>query len=187
MSSDVYLNRMKELDKNQEVKVMRQYPDLYRPSPLKKGDIIDINGNIAPEKPEQIEADMSSGFGTSFDVYSQKDNRFGQMMDDYKNLVGVLRQKVERGFMPPQIAEMQMKRFLQDGRKYFSQNQPGPLNNPELRGALEGMLSGAMAGDQAAQSVAPGPTGETAPMPPQGQPPMPNQAPQGAPMPQGGM
>ena len=181
MPADIYMQRMSELDNRQAEKVKQQFPDLSRPAPIKMGQP-DLNGNIAPEKPEQVEAEMDSGFGISMDAYSKKDSRFGQMMEDYKQLASVLKQKVDRGFMPPQIAEAQMKRFLTDGRGYFAKNQAKPLDNPELRGTLEGIMEQAY-NQQGGQGMAPQ---EGAPMPPQGQPPMP--APEGAQMPQqGGM
>ncbi|MGL5566481.1 MAG: hypothetical protein ACRDC4_12235 [Plesiomonas sp.] len=185
MPADVYLSRMGELDSKNEQKVIQMFPDLSKPSPLKPGEIKDLNANLAPPKPEDVQAEMDSGFGISFNEYSNRDVRFGQMMEDYKQLAGVLKQKVDRGFMPPQIAEMQLKRFLNDGRGYFAKNKAGPMDNPELRGALEGALAQAYEGGQQGPQGAP----QQAPMPGQVQPmPAPQQAPEGAPMPpQGGM
>lgn len=174
MSSDVYSKRMKELDAVKADDVQRKFPNLSRPTPIRSGNVEDLAGNLAPAKEEPIEADMDSAFGRSFGEYSGKDVRFDQMMKDYKDLTGVLRQKVERGFMPQVIAERQLKQFLQDGRGYFANNKAKPMDNPQLRNAIEGALSGAMGGGQPQEGQ----------MPQQGGQPMP----QGQPMPpQGGM
>lgn len=170
MSDSVYAQRMESLDTRKAEKVQQMFPNLSRPSPIRRGNINDLNGNLAPETPEEEQADMDSAFGTSFNKYVGEDSRFQQMMEDYKQLAGVLRQKVQKGFMPEVIAQDQLKRFLTDGRGHFSQNKAQPQDNPQLMGALQGAMGELAAENQPQPIQEEGQAPQGQPMPPQGQP-----------------
>lgn len=172
MPADVYTQRMQELDGAKAEKVQQMFPDLSRPSPLKTGRVEDLQGNLQPPKEQAPEMDMQSMFGRSFEQYKSQDSRFDQMSNDFTSLVAGLKQQVDAGMMPEIIAKQKMEQFVNESRGYFAKHKAKPMDNPENRAMVEGMLEGAMEMQQGG-----------AQMPPQGAP-----AQQGGVlMPQGGM
>ncbi|MGL5013547.1 MAG: hypothetical protein ACRC6V_04545 [Bacteroidales bacterium] len=179
MNTSAYDKRMSQLDARKMESARQQFPDLNKPSPYRKGGMEGLNANLAPKQETPAEADMESPFGMAFNHYSGQDSRFSQMMTDFGGLVSNLREQVKNGYMPEALAKDRITQFVQDGNQYFMNNKASPMDNPQVAGAIEGMLAQKMQGQQPQMEPSGLPNQEA----PQGAP-VPPQAQQ---MPQGGM
>lgn len=169
MAVSAYLERLTQLREN---KMQDQAKNLGLPldKPLSQ-NAGGMAGSPMPNEPQQPGADMSSMFGRTIQDLQGSDRRFDKMFKDLNQLASGLREEVKAGFMPEVIAQQKVQQYVQDSQKWFSQNEPGMMDNPQMYNAIEGVLAQKMGGQP--QGAAPQ---QGAPAP---------QAPQGAP--QGGM
>ncbi|MGL5582272.1 MAG: hypothetical protein ACRDCE_15110 [Cetobacterium sp.] len=164
-----YLERLEQLREN---KIQEQAESFGLPlnKPLSQvpGGMA---GNPMPQRPEEPAPDMSSMFGRTVQSLQETDRRSTKMFEDLQKLATGLRQEVEAGFMPEVIAKQKIEQYVKDSQQWFSKNEPGLMDNPQMYNAIEGILAQKMGGGQGA------PQGGQAPMPPQGgeQAPMPQQ------------
>lgn len=173
MSESIYLQRMQELRRSKADVISKQTG-----LPLQKPMNGKPTGLAASPMSQQEEAqkempNMDSFFGRTFQQMEGEDKRFGTMFEDLHKLANGLRAEVAQGFMPEPIARKKLEQYVQDSSKWFSQNQPGLMDNPQMSQAIEGVLKNAYEKSQ----------NNLEPVAPQGQ-----QMPQEQPMPpQGGM
>lgn len=156
MAANAYLDRLSQLEGQKAEKLSRGLP-LNRPmteQPM-NAQPAGMAGNPKPKQHDETAGfDMDSMFGRSLESYKGQDKRFGQMTEDYTQLVSGLKQQVDAGMMPEVIAKQKMQQFLSDGRKHFSTNKASPMDNPQVEAALDAMFGGAQAGEQAAMAEA---------------------------------
>ncbi|MGL5015524.1 MAG: hypothetical protein ACRC6V_14750, partial [Bacteroidales bacterium] len=142
-----YLERLEQL---RETKMQTQSDALGLPL-NKPGAPVEGNGlagNPMPEKPEQPGPDMTTMFGKTIQDLEGTDRRFGKMFQDLNKLASGLRQEVEAGFMPEVLAKQKIEQYVKDSQQWFSKNDPKMMDNPQMYGAIEGILANKMGGGQ---------------------------------------
>lgn len=164
-----YLERLEQLREN---KIQTQADSLGLPlnKPLSQ-NASGMAGNPMPQEPDVPAPDMTSMFGRTVQSLKETDRRSEKMFNDLEKLATGLREEVKAGFMPEVIAKQKIEQYIKDSQQWFSKNQPGMMDNPQMYNAIEGILANKMDGGQGQAPQ------QGAPMPEQGQ----------APMPQGGM
>ena len=145
MSTMPYLQRLEQL-KSEEAAAQSAASGLplQRPqAPVQEKEMLGI-----PQEPEAdpMEQAMSSQFGKNLEGFSSQDSRFQEMMQEYIKLANGLREQVSSGYMPQPVAEQKLKDFIADSGKHFKANAAGPMDNPQIKGAIEGIMSQAMQG-----------------------------------------
>lgn len=147
MSENAYLSRLKQLsDKKVEDNTRRVQPMISRPLSRQAPGPAMGPGPAQPQEQQEQGPDMESMFGKNLQSFQGEDARFGEFMQEYSNLAEGLRQEVEQGWMPRPIAEQRLKSYLQDSAGFFQRNAPGPMDNPQVKEKVEGLLSQAMQG-----------------------------------------
>lgn len=171
MATSAYLERMTQLTQNKMDSAAKQF-GLPLNRPMNKTPAGMAGQPMPEEQPEEEGPDMNSFFGKTFQDMEGSDKRFGQMFQDLGKLASGLRQEVDAGFMPESIAKQRLQQYVADSQKWFSQNQPTLMDNPQFDSAINGLLQKAheeSAGGGDGQMV-PLDQEQQAPMPPQGGP-----------------
>lgn len=153
MATSAYLERMTQLTQNKMDSAAKQF-GLPLNRPMNKTPA-GMAGQPMPKQEEEQGPNMDNMFGKTFQQMQGEDKRFGQMVQDLGKLASGLRQEVEAGFIPEPIAKQRLEQYVQDSQKWFSQNQPGLMDNPQFDAAVEGLLQKAHEGSQAEPMVQP--------------------------------
>lgn len=109
--------------------------------------------NPNPPRPEEAQPDMTSMFGRNVEMFTGEDKRFGNFMQQYTEMANGLREQVKEGFMPEPIAKQRLEQYLGDSMKYFQDHKAGVMDNPQVAGAIEGLLAQSMEGQLPEQQV----------------------------------
>lgn len=158
MAASAYLERVQQLQ-TQKQDSAAQAMGLPLNRPMNKTPA-GMAGQPMPQQEEPQGPNMDTFFGKTFQQMEGEDKRFGQMFKDLSQLANGLRQEVDAGFMPESIAKQRIEQYVADSQKWFSQNQPGLMDNPQFSDAIESYLAQA-ASQQGAEPV-------EAPMPQEG-------------------
>ncbi|MGC5648105.1 UNVERIFIED_CONTAM: hypothetical protein RF648_19295 [Kocuria sp. CPCC 205274] len=67
-----------------------------------------------PQQPQEDESYKQTTFYSNFDHHRQNDPHFDSLTGEMTKLATGLRKQVEAGYMPPQIAQDNLKQFIQD-------------------------------------------------------------------------
>lgn len=138
MATSAYLERMTQLTQNKMDSAAKQF-GLPLNRPMNKTPA-GMAGQPMPQQEEEQGPDMNSFFGKTFQQLEGEDKRFGTMFQDLGKLASGLRQEVEAGFMPEPIAKQRLQQYVADSQKWFSQNQPTLMDNPQFDSAINGLL-----------------------------------------------
>ncbi|MCS5736756.1 hypothetical protein, partial [Herbiconiux daphne] len=77
-----------------------------------------------PQQPQEDESYKNTTFYNNFDHHRQNDPHFDSLAGEMTKLATGLRQQVEAGYMPPQIAQDNLKQFIQDSFHRRGQADP---------------------------------------------------------------
>lgn len=146
MASIPYLDRLNQLEEQSVISRNGGLP-LNRPQSEEQKDMLGIPQEPEPQE-DPMEKAMQTQFGMNLQNFSKQDARFQDMMGEYQKLAMGLKQQVDSGYMPLPIAQQKLKEFLSDSGHYFNTHEAGPMDNPENKAMLEGILSQAMGGGQ---------------------------------------
>lgn len=146
MATSAYLERMTQLTQNKMDSTAKQF-GLPLNRPMNKTPA-GMAGQPMPQEEEEQGPDLNTFFGKTFQQMEGEDTRFGQMFQDLGKLANGLRQEIDAGFMPEAIAKQRLQQYVSDSKNWFSQNQPGLMDNPQFASAIEGMLQKAHAEKQ---------------------------------------
>lgn len=195
MATNAYLERMNQL---QQERVRDNFQSFERSTglPIQRPQAPQQSPSGVPTgetpKPQEDEAYKDSQFYMNFQNFQQNDPRFGGVFDELTKLATGLRQQVQEGYMPPQIAQQRLRQFVADTSAHYQRNakkfekEDAEAEKQKQMMALMGAL-GQTAGQgqqQEEQEVPPEGMSEQQAMQ-QAQPQQPSQSP--VPNPQGGM
>lgn len=155
MATNAYLERLNQLDVKKAATVKEQADKILPMNrPLNK-NVPEIGSGIPTklEKPKEQTPNFDNMFGYNFNQFQEQDSRFGDFMKEYTKLAEGLQQEVKNGFMPAPIAEQRLRTYLEDSRQYFNSNEAKPMDNPKVRGTIEGLLATAMGNQQSTEEI----------------------------------
>ena len=137
MAANAYLDRLNQLQQKKEQALEDRGLPIQRPTNRQP---VSIASNPKPEEPAQEQPDMSTMFGKNLDYHTGQDSRFGDMIKEYTQLANSLGYAVRNGQMPEPIAKQRLQEYLDHSRSYFQQNQPTPMDNPQISGVINQFL-----------------------------------------------
>ena len=203
-----YTERLQQLDGKRVQSNVRLISDmvglpLHRPgsdASLASPSGVPVGRAPLPQDPQEDESYKNSAFYANFDHHRQNDPHFDSLTGEMTKLATGLRQQVEAGYMPPQIAQDNLKQFIQDSfyrrgmadphikRQAAQQQQQAELMDQSgalLNVIAQQAVANPAKGSPMAQTDAPAAVENISDQSPAPQP----QGPQGAPQaqPQGGM
>ena len=117
-----YTERLQQLDGKRVQSNVRLISDmvglpLHRPgsdASLASPSGVPVGRAPLPQDPQEDESYKNSAFYANFDHQRQNDPHFDSLTGEMTKLATGLRQQVEAGYMPPQIAQDNLKQFIQD-------------------------------------------------------------------------
>lgn len=128
MATNPYLERMSQLQNDRmssnkrEVENMSGVP-IHRPTVQTEGSPSGVPTGKAPI-PEDDESYKDSHFYTAFNHYQESDPHFSGVMEEVTKLATGLREQVNSGYMPPQIARQRLTQFIGDTMSHFERKAP---------------------------------------------------------------
>lgn len=115
-----YTERLQSLDTQRVSSNVRQLSDMVglpirRPgSGTESPSGVPVGKPPIPQQPEEDQSYKQSTFWNNFDHHRQNDPHFDALSDEMTKLATGLRKQVEAGYMPPQIAQENLKQFVTD-------------------------------------------------------------------------
>lgn len=168
--SNAYMDRMNQLNQERVKDNAMQLSNLglpiQRPNIQQNQNM--PTGNIPkPEEPSVDESYKDSPFFANMNRFKEEDPQFGGMMEELTQLSTGLRQMVEQGFMPPQIAQQKVMQYIKDTQDQFVRT--APQRDKEMKEKqqkqMQEQLLGAVLGGQPQQ-----PNPQDQEIPPEGVP-----------------
>lgn len=163
--SNAYLERMNEL-KAQRSNPNRAYPQPGMPI-SRPGSSVESPSGVptgeAPLPPGEDESYKDSHFYSAMNYYTENDPRFGNMFSELQKLASGLREQVNSGYMPPQLARQRLTQFVGDTMSQFEREAPRFKKEDEqakmqqLLGALTNQAGQQAQQEQQSQANAPTP------------------------------
>lgn len=196
MATNAYLERMNQL---QQERVRDNVQSFERATglPIQRPQAPQQSPSGVPTgetpKPQEDESYKDSQFYMNFNHFQQNDPRFSGVFDELTKLATGLRQQVQEGYMPPQIAQQRLRQFVADTSQQYTRNakkferEDAEAEKQKQMMALMGALGQTAQGEQqpqGEQEVPPEGMSEQQALQ-QAQPQQPSQQP--VPNPQGGM
>lgn len=194
MATNAYLERMNQLqaertsNNEKELSSAAGLP-IQRPN-NQTGSPSGVPTGESP-KPEEDESYKQTQFYKNFDNFNSNDKHFSGMFDELQKLATGLREQVQLGYMPQQIAEQRLKQFVGDSSAQYARMKPQidkEKAEEEKQAQMKSMLGALMQQSQGNQQQAPQempPEGMSAQQMMQQEPQQPEQQPN--PTQQGGM
>lgn len=114
-----YTDRLSELDGKRVHSNVRQLSNMVglpikRPGTISSPSGAPLGASPMPTEPHEDESYKQSTFYNNFDHHRQNDEHFNNLSTEMTKLATGLRKQVEAGYMPPQIAQDNLKQFVQD-------------------------------------------------------------------------
>lgn len=140
MATNAYLDRMGEL----EAQRRQKQDDTLQSSGLpinrpQKEQQTGVPSGTSP-KTEEDESYKNSTFYQNFDHFQQNDPYFGGVMKELTDLATGLREQVNQGYMPQQIAEQRLHQFVSDTSSHYQRNEKPLLEKAEKEKQQEAVM-----------------------------------------------
>lgn len=162
-----YTERLNSLNDKRVNSNVRQLRDmvglpLHKPGErLTSPSGVPVGGSPMPQQPQEDESYKQSTFYSNFDHHRQNDPHFDSLSGEMTKLATGLRKQVEAGYMPPQIAQDNLKQFIQDSfarraiaDPHIRRQREQEAQNQELQGRTGALLN--QIAQQAVANPAPG-------------------------------
>lgn len=130
MATNAYLERMNQLQSERMNSSRKEISEatgvpIHRPTQQQApGSPSGVPTGEAPLPPGEDDSYKNSHFYNAFTHYSDNDPHFGGVMDELTKLATGLREQVNNGYMPPQIARQRLTQFVGDTMSHFERESP---------------------------------------------------------------
>lgn len=172
MATSAYLERMNELNsqrvRNNARELEASGVPINRPKDrnVQSPSGVPTGQSPMPQEQGEDESYKNSHFYNAFDSFKQNDPHFGGVIDELTKLATGLREQVNQGYMPPQIARQRLTQFVGDTMAHFQREEPR-LQEEQKQNQMAQLL-GAMSGQVDQQKQAELSQQANAPTPPEG-------------------
>lgn len=171
MATNAYLERMNQLQNERMNSSRKDISEstgvpIHRPAQQTQGSPSGVPTGEAPLPAGEDDSYKNSHFYTAFSHYSDSDPHFSGVMDEMTKLATGLREQVNSGYMPPQIARQRLTQFVGDTMAHFERQAPR-LEEEQKQNQMAQLL-GAMSNQVTQQKQQAQSDVANAPIPPEG-------------------